>query len=149
MFGRPVVTFPVTRQGLLGATLAHGSAAALTDTTMGATLGSACVGAIALMALPCSGERPSMALRLKRLAVGSEVVALLSLGAEHLFDIPTHAEVVAGTAPDFIGASIASVVETLGQTAVEVQAAELNETLILEAIRRGAFVDSTGVRKSG
>ena len=38
---------------------------------------------------------------------------------------------------------------TLGQTSVDVQVAELNEALILEAVRRGAFVDSSGVRILG
>ncbi|MDQ6746914.1 MAG: hypothetical protein M3010_02225, partial [Candidatus Dormibacteraeota bacterium] len=38
---------------------------------------------------------------------------------------------------------------TLGQTAVDVQVAEVNPPLIYDAIRHGAFVDSTGVRILG
>lgn len=38
---------------------------------------------------------------------------------------------------------------TLGQTSVDVQAAELNATLVLDGIRRGAFVSSSGVRVLG
>ncbi|HEY8740105.1 MAG TPA: hypothetical protein VIN56_05910 [Candidatus Dormibacteraeota bacterium] len=38
---------------------------------------------------------------------------------------------------------------TLGQTSVDVQVAELNPPLIYDAIRHGAFVDSTGVRVLG
>ena len=38
---------------------------------------------------------------------------------------------------------------TLGQTSVDVQAAELNPSLLLDGIRRGAFVASKGVRVLG
>jgi hypothetical protein len=38
---------------------------------------------------------------------------------------------------------------TLGQTSVDVQVSEVNASLIFNAIRQGAFVDSTGVRVLG
>ncbi|GAC1335505.1 MAG: hypothetical protein NVSMB17_18490 [Candidatus Dormibacteria bacterium] len=101
-------------------------------------------------------------------AVGSEeALALKSLDAIEIFDARLARELptAASATPTWdrllsAGRRVWGVVgddtidlegpdSTLGQTSVDVQAPSLSEALVLAAIHRGAFVDSTGVRVLG